>query len=142
MRGALLAAARAGGAAAGARGEGRAAAQPGARRRRGGDALQDGLPPGQQVSRGWHTPGARPARGEPRAATARPSGALSRGCTERRDAALLAQPGCPVSCASKLRCFGVIGAAQGEIALQTKHSCVPAALQVCTEVKTHPLVSH
>lgn len=68
MRGALLAAARAGGAAAGAGGEGRAAAQPGARRRRGRDALQDGLPPGEQVSRGCHTPGALPARGEPRAA--------------------------------------------------------------------------
>lgn len=64
VRGALLAAARAGGAAPGAGGEGRAAAQPGARRGRGGDALQDGLPPGEQVSRGWRTPGARPARGE------------------------------------------------------------------------------
>lgn len=52
VRRALLAAARPGRAAAGPRGEGRAAAQPGRRRGRGGDPLRHGLPRGRGQGRG------------------------------------------------------------------------------------------
>lgn len=140
VRGAVLAAARAGGAAPGAGGEGRAAAQPGARRRRGGDALQDGLPPGQQVSRGWHTPGARPARGEARL---RRQAFRSARLGLRGDGALPAQPACPAACALTTSCFwSYCRCSRGRLPCKRKHSSVPAALHVCTEVKIHTLSCH